>query len=78
MNLKQLFFRSKTLTSVIQVETWEVRWVGRHDAISYAVEMQVKVFISEPEAQEFVAALKEAQKLLNYTEDIRIRLTKGN
>jgi len=57
--------------SVDVLEVWEVRWHSLHwyglSSIEYPdVSPEIRVFATEPEAQEFAAALRDAFRLLRY------------
>lgn len=57
-------------------EAWTVTWWARHSDLYYDKEMKAKVFIDKKAAEAFAESLHDAQKLLEYTEDIKITVEK--
>ena len=59
-------------------EVWIVMWQGRYGSYSTQVEQKAKAFLNEESAKIFAESLREAQKLLQYTEDLCITIVKQN
>lgn len=58
------------------VELWAVRWRSRHGEGYYDYRPVMEVFTNRVDAEVFARELREAQKLLRYTENLRIEVTK--
>ena len=59
-------------------EVWLVMWKGRYGSYNQQCEQKAKAFLNEESAKIFAESLKEAQKLLQYTEDLCITIVKQN
>lgn len=57
-------------------EAWTVTWYARYGEYSGDWNKKAKVFVDEGAAEIFAKSLQEAQKVLQYTEDIHIRIEK--
>lgn len=57
-------------------EAWTVTWYARYGEYSDSWSKKAKVFVDEGAAEIFAKSLQEAQKVLQYTEDIHIRIEK--
>ena len=57
-------------------EAWQVTWYARYGSFSDERKPVSKVFLNEEDAKLFVESLKMAADILQYTESIRIKLTK--
>ena len=64
------------MTPVQGVEIWMVSWSARYDQWQTDTKRVAKAFLNKPDALKFVHALEDAQKLLQYTEDLNITVTK--
>ena len=53
---------------------YTVTWKARYNAYYQDFNVQVRVFLDKQSAQNFVQSLKEAQKILQYTEDLDIKI----
>lgn len=53
---------------------YTVTWKARYNAYYQDFNVQVRVFLNKESAENFVQSLKEAQKLLQYTEDLEIKI----
>ena len=58
------------------IDLWYVRWNARYGNYSGDFKPAVKAFPNEDDAKKFAEILKGAAKLLQYTEQINIRVTK--
>ncbi len=69
MKLLKLFFRDEQEASIEYAEAWEVRWesVFSFSSISVFKTDQIRVFVSEEDANRFADALRDAHKLLRNT-----------
>ena len=52
-----------------------VTWKARYNEYPQDFNTQVRVFLDKQSAQNFVQSLKEAQQILQYTEDLDIKIT---
>ena len=57
-------------------EAWTVTWRARYGKCSYDWDKKAKVFVDKEAAETFAKSLREAQDLLQYTENIHIRIEK--
>ena len=57
-------------------ELWVVSWNARYGDYYTSTERAAKAFFTEEDAKTFVKSLKDAQELLNYTENLDIRIQK--
>lgn len=57
-------------------EAWTVSWKARDGAYYGNWEIVAKTFFNEEDAKTFVESLEEAKRLLHYTENIGIKITK--
>lgn len=57
-------------------EVWMVSWDARWGDFSAEKNRVAKAFLDEKDADDFIKSLRDAQKLLQYTECIRIEKTK--
>ncbi len=55
--------------------TWEVRWTARDGKWHTDIYSEVEIFFNEEDAKKFANALREAQKVLHYTENINIKVS---
>ena len=53
-------------------------WQGRYGPYHDQHEQKAKAFLNEESAKIFAESLREAQKLLQYTEDLCITIVKQN
>lgn len=58
------------------VELWSVRWDARYGSWNHDWKPVMEVFTNKADAEVFARELKNAQKILRYTEDLRIKVTK--
>lgn len=73
---KETVIESYNTKEVEGAEVWIVSWKARHGEYSSNFRRVAKAFLSEKSARDFAESLMEAKKLLQYTEDIDIRLEK--
>jgi hypothetical protein len=57
-------------------EVWMVSWYARYGEYSGDYKKVAKAFLNEDDADAFAESLEEAAKLLQYTEDICIKVEK--
>ena len=57
-------------------EVWVVMWRGRYGIFHDEYKQKAKAFLNEESAKIFAESLREAQKLLQYTEDLCITIVK--
>lgn len=57
-------------------EAWTVSWRARKGSYSDDYKIVAKTFLNKEDAEKFIESLKEAKKLLQYTEYTGIELTK--
>lgn len=57
-------------------EAWTVTWYARYGEYHGDWKIVAKTFLSEEDAEKFAESLKEAKRLLQYTENIGIKITK--
>ena len=57
-------------------EAWTVTWHARYGEYSTSWSKKAKVFVDKEAAETFAKSLREAQDLLQYTENIHIRIEK--
>jgi hypothetical protein len=57
-------------------EAWTVTWRARYSKWYDDWTLVAKTFLNKEDAEIFVKSLKEAKKLLQYTENIHIEITK--
>lgn len=57
-------------------EVWMVSWCARYGEYSGNYRRVAKAFLSEKSARDFANSLMEAKKLLQYTENIGIKIEK--
>lgn len=57
-------------------EAWQVTWYARYGSYLDDRKPVSKVFLNEDDAKLFVESLKIAASVLQYTEDIHVKLTK--
>lgn len=57
-------------------EAWTVTWYARYGEYHGDCKIVAKTFLSEEDAEKFAESLKEAKRLLQYTENICIEITK--
>ena len=57
-------------------EAWTVTWRARYGEFSDSWNKKAKVFVDKEAAETFAKSLREAQELLQYTENIHIRIEK--
>lgn len=81
MNVKELIKKiihlpARKEQNLEAVELWSVRWDARYGSYHGDWEPVVEVFTNEADARVFARELREAQKILRYTENIDIRVTK--
>lgn len=57
-------------------EAWTVSWRARNGSYSDDYKLVAKTFLNKEDAETFVESLKEAKKLLQYTEYTGIEITK--
>lgn len=53
---------------------YTVTWKARYNEYYSDFHIQIRVFLDKQSAQNFVQSLKEAQKILQYTEDLDIKI----
>jgi len=63
--------------SVEGTEVWLVQWEARYGSYSGDYRHAVKSFLNKNDAEQFASNLRDAQKLLQYTEGINIRISKA-
>lgn len=76
MDLKKLIFRSEKLTSLPEVQTWEVRWTSRHGKYSSDTREEVRAFVCREDAKTFARALRDAFALLKHTDQTEVTVSK--
>ena len=57
-------------------EVWLVTWKARTGEYSSSYRLAAKAFVREEDANQFAESLKEAKALLQYTENIDIKVEK--
>lgn len=57
-------------------EAWTVTWRARYGEYSHSWNKKAKVFVDKESAETFAKSLQEAQKVLQYTEYIHIKIEK--
>ena len=57
-------------------EAWTVSWKARNGSYSSDYKLVAKTFLNKEDAEKFIESLKEAKKLLQYTEYTGIELIK--
>ena len=78
----KLFGKTNTIITGVNTkevegcEVWLVMWQGRYGSYHDQHEQKAKAFLNEESAKIFAESLKEAQKLLQYTEDLCITIVK--
>lgn len=73
---KEVIFDVKPSREVDGAEVWIVSWDKRSGEYSSDTKRAAKAFLSLDDANDFAESLKSAQKLLQNTNDIRIRIEK--
>jgi hypothetical protein len=73
---KEVIFDVKPSREVDGAEVWIVTWDKRSGEYSSDTKRAAKAFLSLDDANDFADSLKSAQKLLQNTNDIRIRIEK--
>ena len=80
----KLFGKTNTIITGVNTkevegcEVWLVMWKGRYGSYFEEYGQKAKAFLNEESAKIFAESLKEAQKLLQYTEDLGITIVKQN
>ena len=80
----KLFGKTNTIITGVDTkevkgcEVWVVMWKSRYGSYYGNYEQKAKAFLNEESAKIFAESLKEAQKLLQYTEDLCITIVKQN
>ena len=57
-------------------EAWTVTWYARYGEYHGDWKLVAKTFLNKEDAEIFVESLKKTKKLLQYTENIGIKITK--
>ena len=66
-------------TNVVEgSEVWMVSWNARYGEYYGNIKRTAKAFLTEENAKAFANSLRMAQELLQYTEDIEIKIEKQN
>ena len=66
---------SKVVTEQVEgAKVWMVSWDARYGEYSSNFTRKAKAFFSSTDAEKFAESLRQAQKLLCYTENIRIKV----
>lgn len=73
---KENVIRDYQVETVDGAEVWMVSWDARFDEFSHNKKRVAKAFLNENDAEAFKLSLEEAQKLLQYTENIHISVDK--
>lgn len=73
---KENVIRDYQVETVDGAEVWMVSWDARFDEFSHNKKRVAKAFFNENDAEAFKQSLEEAQKLLQYTENIHISVDK--
>ena len=73
---KHKIIESYNTTEVDGAEVWMVSWYARYGEYSSSCTKVAKAFLNEQEANQFANSLRAAQKLLQYTENICIKVEK--
>lgn len=73
---KENVIKDYQVETVDGAEVWMVSWDARFGEFSQNKKRVAKAFLNENDAEAFKQSLEEAQKLLQYTEDIRIFVNK--
>ena len=60
-----------------EVELWQVSWMARDGEYHHDRHRTSKGFLSEELAKEFIKELRKAAAILQNTEDLEIKITKG-
>ena len=78
----KLFGKTNTIVTGVNTkevkgcEVWLVMWQGRYGSYFDQHEQKAKTFLNEESAKIFAESLREAQKHLQYTEDLCITIVK--
>jgi len=75
---KETIIKSVETIEVEGAEVYMVSWLSRYGHYNGDVTRVAKAFLKQDDANNFVASLKEAAKLLQYTEYLDIRIEKQN
>lgn len=76
LNLK-IWFKKLTVPTTNDVEeidtvqTWQVRWLSRHDKWHDSLRPELEVFLSEEAANLFAESLRNAYKLVRNTHEVK-------
>ena len=73
---KENVIKDYQVETVDGAEVWMVSWDARYDEFSQNKKRVAKAFLNENDAEAFKQSLEEAQKLLQYTENIHISVDK--
>lgn len=73
---KETVIESYNTQEVEGAEVWMVSWDARWGEYSGNYNRVAKAFLSEQSARDFAQSLADAQKLLQYTENINIKIKK--
>lgn len=73
---KENVIRDYQVETVDGAEVWMVSWDARFDEFNHDKKRVAKAFLNENDAEAFKLSLEEAQKLLQYTENIHISVDK--
>ncbi len=76
MEFLKLFIRDKQEQAIETVNCYEVRWTSRHGSFSGETQQEVRVFVSQEDAEEFYDALKAAFKLIKHTSGTRVTVNR--
>lgn len=69
-------FRVQKVKEVEGAHVWVISWDGRTGDYSGDIKRVAKAFLVEEDAKEFAESLKQAQNLLQNTNNLRIKIEK--
>ena len=69
-------FRVQKVKEVEGAHVWVISWDGRTGDYSDDIKRVAKAFLVEEDAKEFAESLKQAQNLLQNTNNLRIKIEK--
>jgi len=76
MKKKETIIEATVDKIVDGVEVWLVTWDARFGELSSNTKKVAKAFLNKNDAKQFINNLTAAQEILQYTEDIHIKLEK--
>lgn len=73
---KIIHFKAREEKNLEGVELWKVQWYARNGSFNHDWNIVAEVFTNKKDAEFFYNQLREARKLLKYTENINLELIK--